>query len=107
MKNHLLSLSDTVALIAAGHPLSIAGPEALLAQLPRGTWIGGTTVYALTENGGAEMKHRCENAKRVSGDGEHGRLDLLVAQMRREQADDMPRLAAGHQQQAGVARQAQ
>lgn len=58
MKNHLLSLSDTVALIAAGHPLSIAGPEALLAQLPRGAWIGGTTVYALTENGGARIDDR-------------------------------------------------
>jgi hypothetical protein len=58
MKNHILSLSDTVALITAGHTLSIAGPEALLAQLPRGTWIGGTTVYALTEEGGARIDDR-------------------------------------------------
>lgn len=58
MKNQILSLSDTVALIAAGHTLSIAGPEALLAQLPRGTWIGGTTVYALTEEGGARIDDR-------------------------------------------------
>lgn len=58
MKNQILSLSDTVALITAGHTLSIAGPEALLAQLPRGTWIGGTTVYALTEEGGARIDDR-------------------------------------------------
>lgn len=55
MKNQILSLSDTAALITAGHTLSIAGPEALLAQLPRGTWIGGTTVYALTKDGGTRI----------------------------------------------------
>ena len=58
MKNQLLSLSETVALIEAGTILSIAGPEALLAQLPRGAWIGGTTVYALTEAGGARIDDR-------------------------------------------------
>jgi hypothetical protein len=58
MKNHTLSVSDAAALILAGDILSIAGPEALLAQLPQGRWIGGTTVYASTEDGGSRIDDR-------------------------------------------------
>lgn len=58
MKNHVLSLSDTAARILAGDILTIAGPEALLAQLPQGNWIGGTTVYALTADGGTRINDR-------------------------------------------------
>lgn len=58
MKNELLSVSEASARINAGEVLSIAGPENLLAQLPRGKWIGGTTVYLLTADGGARVDDR-------------------------------------------------
>ena len=51
MISQILDLSDTVARIAAGEILSIAGPEALLAQLPQGHWIGGATAFAMTPDG--------------------------------------------------------
>ena len=58
MKNELLTLTEASARIRSGAILSIAGPDALLAQLPRGTWIGGTTVYMLTDDGGARIEDR-------------------------------------------------
>lgn len=58
MKNELLTPAETAARIASGAVMSIAGPDALLAQLPRGNWIGGTTVYMLTEDGGARVEDR-------------------------------------------------
>lgn len=58
MKNELLTPAETAERIRAGAILSIAGPDALLATLPRGTWIGGTTVYMLTEDGGARIDDR-------------------------------------------------
>ena len=50
--NALMALDDAVALIRAGAPLAIAGRKEALDQLPAGNWIGGTTPYFLTENGG-------------------------------------------------------
>jgi hypothetical protein len=56
MKNEMLSLSDTAARIAAGDIMSIAGSEEMLAQLPKGNWIGGTTVYFVTDTGGTMVR---------------------------------------------------
>lgn len=69
MKNELLTLTEAAARIRAGSILSIAGPDALLAQLPRGTWIGGTTVYMLTEDGGARVDDRlfCSSFESATG----------------------------------------
>jgi hypothetical protein len=52
MKNELLTLEQACAQIASGAVMSIAGDEKLLAQLPKGNWIGGTTVYFMTAAGG-------------------------------------------------------
>lgn len=50
--NQLVSLKIASELISSGYPLSIAGPEALLDRLPAGNWIGGTSVYHLSAEGG-------------------------------------------------------
>jgi hypothetical protein len=50
--NTLLSLDDAAALINAGAPLAVAGRQEALDQLPQGKWIGGTTPYFLTGEGG-------------------------------------------------------
>jgi len=47
-----ISLEETKILISAGKLLHIAGDEKLLNQLPKGNWIGGTTPYFITDNGG-------------------------------------------------------
>jgi hypothetical protein len=47
----LLSLQETAKSIEGGRHLAIAGDEALLRELPRGSWIGGTTPYFMTEGG--------------------------------------------------------
>jgi hypothetical protein len=48
----LISVEDTVAKIANGRPLLLAGDEQVLRQLPSGNWIGGTIPYFMTEHGG-------------------------------------------------------
>lgn len=48
----LCSVLETNALIEAGCHLYIAGDEAALFQLDRGSWIGGTIPYFLTTEGG-------------------------------------------------------
>lgn len=49
---HLLSAAAVETLIAAGRTLLIAGDESVLARLPRGRWLGGTTPYFMTPEGG-------------------------------------------------------
>ncbi|MGC4067486.1 MAG: hypothetical protein QM784_23125 [Polyangiaceae bacterium] len=48
----LHTLEEATRLVARGAPLLIAADARLLAALPRGPWIGGTTVYFLTKTGG-------------------------------------------------------
>ncbi len=69
MNNELLSLSEAAARIRSGAILSIAGDETLLAQLPKGNWIGGTSVYFVTEQGGAVIRDRlfCTTIERATG----------------------------------------
>jgi len=55
----LYTIDDANALIAQGRPLHVAGDEAALARLRHGNWIGGTTPYFLTADGG------CIDRKRV------------------------------------------
>ena len=54
----LLSVQETAALISAGKVLSLAGDEALLAQLPKGHWIAGTIPYFIGEDGGIETRDK-------------------------------------------------
>jgi hypothetical protein len=48
----LRSFDETVDIINQGKLLHIAGEENLLKRLPKGNWIGGSTIYFMTENGG-------------------------------------------------------
>lgn len=50
--NMFISLEETKKLISEGKLLHIAGDEKLMSQLPKGNWIGGTTPYFITEDGG-------------------------------------------------------
>jgi hypothetical protein len=45
-------------MIKLGKTLLLAGDETLLAQLPAGNWIAGTTVSFMTEDGGTTDKER-------------------------------------------------
>jgi hypothetical protein len=50
--NELLTTDEANALIARGCVLHIAGDEQAMRRLKRGNWIGGTTPYMLTHDGG-------------------------------------------------------
>jgi len=52
MKNAMMTPAEAAARIEAGAVLVIAGAEPVLSALPRGKWIGGTSVYFLTDAGG-------------------------------------------------------
>jgi len=58
MKNEMLTVAEAAKRIDAGDVMVIAGDESLLAALPRGSWIGGTTVYFVTETGGAVVRDK-------------------------------------------------
>lgn len=52
MKNVIMDVETASRKIAQGETLLIAGSERALSELPCGNWIGGTSVYFLTEEGG-------------------------------------------------------
>lgn len=52
MKNTLMTPAQPAERIQTGATLVIAGAEEALAALPRGRWIGGTSVYFMTGSGG-------------------------------------------------------
>lgn len=56
--NELLSVAEANLLIDAGQHLHVAGDEAVLRQLHRGSWIGGTTPYFITQHGGLVERHK-------------------------------------------------
>ena len=51
--NELITIQAAADLIRQGVPLSLAGPESALDQLPPGNWIGGTIPYFMLASGGA------------------------------------------------------
>ena len=51
MRNALLSPAEAGRRIHEGRTLVIAGSEQALRSLPKGNWIGGTTVYFMTQAG--------------------------------------------------------
>lgn len=57
-KRVLLSTREASELIQSGKVLSLAGDEALLAQLPKGNWIAGTIPYFIGEDGGVETREK-------------------------------------------------
>jgi hypothetical protein len=50
--NDLISIEAAADLIRKGVPLSLAGPESAMDQLPPGNWIGGTIPYFMVSDGG-------------------------------------------------------
>jgi hypothetical protein len=52
----LLSLEETTKIIETGRRLVIAGDESLLSKLPKGNWIGGTSPYFMSEEGGVATR---------------------------------------------------
>ena len=56
--NKLVDIAEANALIDAGKKLHVAGDEAALRQLHRGTWIGGTIPYFLTTKGGVVEREK-------------------------------------------------
>lgn len=53
MRNLFLSPIEAADLIKTGKVMFVSGAEALLSALPKGAWIGGTTAYFMTDEGGA------------------------------------------------------
>lgn len=56
--SNLHTVAEVSAMIESGRILLLAGDEALLAQLPPGSWIGGTTANFITEDGGITDRSR-------------------------------------------------
>ncbi len=56
--NGMYGVQDVAAMIAAGKILLLAGEESLLAQLPAGTWIGGTSANFMAEEGGVTSRDK-------------------------------------------------
>ena len=54
----LITLEETRKLINDGKILHIAADETMLAQLPQGKWIGGTTPYFIGDEGGTMTKEK-------------------------------------------------
>lgn len=54
----LKTVAEVSALISAGRLLLVAGDEALLRQLPRGRWAGGSIPYFMTDEGGVQTAAR-------------------------------------------------
>lgn len=54
----LITLEETIALINEGRILHIAADDSLLKKLPSGKWIGGTTPYFISGEGGIFTKDR-------------------------------------------------
>jgi len=58
MLAELFSVAEVVEKIAAGKKLLLAGDEQLLAGLPAGDWIGGTTPYFMANHHGLFTKQK-------------------------------------------------
>ncbi len=67
--NKLISVAQAIDLIQRGLPLSLAGPESALDQLPAGNWIGGTIPYFMLTEGGTVSTSGQVFATELSGLG--------------------------------------
>ncbi len=57
-KQGLFSVADASELIGRGRILLVAGDEDLLRQLPKGTWIGGTSTNFMAPGGGLNARDK-------------------------------------------------
>ena len=91
MKNRvLLSIQETSELIAAGKVLSLAGDEALLAQLPKGNWIAGTIPYFIGEDGGTETRDHIFVTELTQADAAHIEVKTYSLETIKHIATDAP-----------------
>lgn len=58
LTNGLCSVEEATAIIASGSVVTVAGTESLLRRLPAGSWVGGTSRYFMTADGGIEATDR-------------------------------------------------
>jgi hypothetical protein len=58
MPSELFTVAEVAEMIAAGRKLLLAGDEHLLAELPSGDWIGGTTPYFMANHHGLFTKQK-------------------------------------------------
>jgi hypothetical protein len=56
MAGKIHTIDETIALIREGRRLMLAADESVLAQLPAGTWIGGTIPYFMGADGGVTSR---------------------------------------------------
>jgi len=56
--NKLITVDETVKLINEKNTLILAAEEAILENLPKGNWIGGTIPYFMDEKGGCLSKEK-------------------------------------------------
>jgi hypothetical protein len=68
--NELITVQAAAEMIRRGVPLSLAGPESALDQLPAGNWIGGTIPYFMVADGGTVVTQGKVFATDLSGLGE-------------------------------------
>ena len=83
MKNAMMTAAEAAERIESGAVLMISGVEEVLATLPRGRWIGGTSVYFVTECGGQEDRDHVFVTELTSAED---------ARCRYLSADDLPAL---------------
>jgi hypothetical protein len=86
MKNDLLTVEEASRLIEGGATLLVAGSEEAMTRLPKGSWIGGTSVYFLTDQGGLVDRERVF-CTRIT-EAKSCRIKIL-------QPDDLPNLTSG------------
>jgi hypothetical protein len=56
MTTGMYSINDVKDMVAAGKQLLLAGDEAALGELPKGSWIGGSIPYFMADQGGVCTK---------------------------------------------------
>lgn len=56
----MMAIEKASQLIREGKCLLISGDEKLLASLPAGNWVGGTSPYFMTEDGGLSTKDKVQ-----------------------------------------------
>lgn len=86
MKNSMMNVAEASALIESGAVCLLAGSHEALSKLPKGKWIGGTSVYFMTDTGG-RVDHENVFVTEIE-DAEDARPALYVG-------EDLPNLTMG------------
>jgi hypothetical protein len=63
MKTKLMTRGEAAGAIESGRTMLLAGDESLLAELPAGSWIGGTIPYFIGEQGGVFTTDRVQGTE--------------------------------------------